>query len=115
MARVDGPDGDWISLWDISTGVRILDLPGVGVRIVDLAFAPGGDRLVSLDDRGSLAIWKIPDGLSGSAFEIACRHLPDADLSEAVAGYPIVIDEPICGPAYNPPLPEKPEAVATPN
>lgn len=99
-------DRKGIEIWDTTTSVRLQNLQGLGPEIAEIVFLPDGFRLVSLNSDGSLAIWQLPPEIrQGNAFQIACEVLPHADLEEASSGYPIRIDEPICAPDYDPPLP----------
>lgn len=96
-----------VSIWDMATSVRILGIPVRKGSIRELVFTPDGRHIVSHDGVGNTAIIRIPEKLTGNAFEIVCAYLPDHDLQEVVAEYPIEIHNPICGEEYAPPMPEQ--------
>lgn len=101
-----GAENKSIVFWDTATAVRLLEIRGLGEAIADFAFLPDGQSLISLNTDGSLSIWRLPNEIKqGNAFQIACEVLPDVNLEDATAGYPIEIDEPICDPSIDVPIP----------
>lgn len=60
------PDGDWIvtgspgrsaTLWDSHSGQAMATLGGHDAEVSSIAFAPGGERIITGDDRGRLRVW----------------------------------------------------------
>ena len=59
----DDPDQkSIISLWDVQTGVLILQLKGHSGKVKDISFSPDGHTLASVSDDNKLKLW---DTLSG--------------------------------------------------
>jgi WD40 repeat protein len=47
-----------IKIWDTVTGQLVLSLPGHSAHICGLGFHPDGNSLISLDESGTLRVWK---------------------------------------------------------
>ena len=98
-----------VDIFDTATGTVIAQLSDRQARLIAIQF-PEPATLHAVTDDGRIGTWNLSDIAEGTAFDLACGMLGDADLEEALRGYPIVQNDPICGPDYDPPIPDWMEA-----
>ncbi len=71
-----GLQGGKIGVWEVTTGRQQALLMSSGACILDVAFGPGGERLLTAQAHGVARVWSIPQG---RAIHSAMHHAAEVD------------------------------------
>jgi WD40 repeat protein len=93
-----------VDIYDTATGTVLATLRDRFGALVAMHY-PDPGTLHAVTDEGRIGTWNLSALAKGTAFDVACRLLRDPSLEDALRGYPIIQEDPICGPDYAPPLP----------
>lgn len=78
--------GRGVCLWDLTTRENVVTLTGQEGRIVSVAYAPTGERLVSITSGGSLMVWSL--GMKPAALRTEKWERPPSNAPGHVAFSP---------------------------